>query len=331
MLYVVARDLLEQHWHYYPVQALRSLGDLVNWGITTIFLLSVAQSPGLLLLVGLSCTAEAIRLLTEKGMMVVSAAWQVLPHGRLARRLSGTPLERVCSAYCQYYRLDDSDRLRVVLQTLKRWAATHPQTAPKLRYVNGFRIVPNETSLRCGHVRDVATGEIFVHARWTNQPGLLYGLALRRSPWIFDPRYLARPFYYRTQASRLMTLFVFENAALCPLYAIYQFGHEIKSARYDAWYRVLARLGINAEEPILADGTYAFKPLAGTLGIIAADAALHPRPLWCDEEVLHELVGGPAPSALTVATRYTYPLLYVEEVLADKIASATRDGTSQCG
>ena len=328
-LYGLSRGWLERHWHDYSIQALRAAGDLLNLAGSAALILSVAQSPWLRWPLTLACAAEAVRLLTEKGMMALSAAWQTLPHRQIAGWLAATPLEPLVRAYCRYYRLSNRDRLRVVLVHLRGRAAHRPETAQKLRYISGFRIVPNGRGLRCGSVRDVALGEIFVHARWTNHPGLLVGLALRRAPWIFDPRHLARPFYYRTQANRLMTLFVFENARLCPLYAVYQFGHEIKSARYDAFYRMLAWIGIRAEEPVREDGTYTFEPLALTLKWIAPLA--QPRPLWTDDEVLRDLARDPALSALTVARRYTYPLLYVEEVLSDKIACATNAGASQCG
>ncbi len=282
-------------------------------------LLSVAQSPWLRCCFLLACAAETVRLLTEKGAMVFSAAWQSLPHRRLAGWLTDSPLEAVFREYCAYYRLPDDERLETVLQKLK--ADANPQTAHKLRYVSAFRVVPDDVGLRCGKVRDIARGEIFVHARWTNHPGLLTGLALRRSPWIFDPRFVRRPFYYRTQANRLMTLFVFENAHLCPLYAIYQFGHEIKSARYDAFYRILRWLRTDAEELIRADGTYSFEPLATSLKMIPAQTP-KPRPLWTDDEVLRDLAASADASLLSsieIAERYTYPLLYVEEVLLPKI------------
>lgn len=312
-LYTLTQGWLEEHWHTYPMQAVRALGDLLNWALTSTLLLSVAQSPSLRLLCSLACVAEAVRLVTEKGAMAFSAGWQFLPHRSIAHRLTGTPLAPLFRGYCRYYALSDRDRLRAVLQKLRAWAAPRLQTAQKLRYVNAFRIVPEATGLRCGHVRDVARGEIFVHARWTAHPDLLLGLTLRRSPWIFDPRYLPRPFLYRSQANRLMTLFVFENAALCPLYAIYQFGHEIKSARYEAFYRLLGWLRLPAEQPVRANGTYAFEPLAATLGLTARQAAT--RPLWSDKEVLQDLASSAPFSALEVAQRYTYPLLYVEEVL----------------
>ena len=172
-------------------------------------------------------------------------------------------------------------------------------------------------------MREVARGEIYIHPRWTNQPDLLRGLALRRSPWIFDPRHVPRPFYYRTCANRLMTLTVFEFAVLCPLYAIYQFGHEIKSARYDAFFRLLSWLGIQAEAPVQADGSYGFDALAACLKIIPPQAAA--RPLWTDDEVLLALAGQTdLPSALELATCYTYPLAYVEEVLLPRLQAASK-------
>jgi len=195
--------------------------------------------------------------------------------------------------------------------------------------------------LRAGNVRDVARGEVYVHAEWTSDLNLLYGLALRRSPWIFDPRFLQRPFYYRTEANRLMTAFVFENFRLCTLFAIYQFGHEVKSARYDAFYRIARWLGYELEEYVYADGAYNFDPFAKWL--LKKDLKIDtkkPRPLWTDKEVLHDLEGFPIPSAFEIAERYTYPLKYVQEVLLPKIVAyqnssrtklATKPGCSHWG
>ena len=302
---------------------MRITGDLLNTILTASWFYitpTLAEIPALRVLFSLTLLAEIIRLVTEKGVMLISAGWQALPHRQIANWLKKGSLAQVMPAYCAYYALNDEERLTRVLLKLKTFAARDERTAQKLSYVNAFRIIPETLGLRCGQVRDVARGEIFIHARWTNQPGLLYGLALRRSPWIFDPRHLQRPFYYRIQANRLMTLAVFENAALCPLYALYQFGHEVKSARYDAIFRLLNRVGVHAETPVQEDGTYAFESLAVFLKIIRPSKKL--RPLWTDAEVLRALTGQAQtglPSALEIATRYTYPLCYVEEILLPKI------------
>ena len=101
--------------------------------------------------------------------------------------------------------LASAQRLHCLIQLLKTRAASNPATALKLDYFQAFRVVPHTVRLRLGQVRDVAQGEVFIHARWVNDPWLLIGQALRRSPWLFDPRYLRRPFYYRTEANRLAT------------------------------------------------------------------------------------------------------------------------------
>jgi hypothetical protein len=123
----------------------------------------------------------------------------------------------------------------------------------------------------------------------------------------------------------------------------------IKSARYDAFYRILRCLqipcghAVDAEELIREDGTYSFEPLATYLKIIPGPSEKL-RPLWSDDEVLRDLAlrgNATLPSPIEIAERYIYPLVYVEEVLFPKIqaslanasrtASATNDGTSQCG
>src|SRR6185436_20003194 len=122
--------------------------------------------------------------------------------------------------------------------------------------------------------------------------------SLRRSPWIFDPRYLRRPFYYRTEANRLMTLFVFENAQLCPLFAIYQFDHEIKSARFDAFFRIIRWFGYNLEETVRSDGSYNFDPLAKA---ILKMKVYESRALWTDDEVVADVARKPVILALEIA------------------------------
>lgn len=322
---------LQRHWDDYFLQAVRIVGDFLNVIVTAVcFYLTPTwvQIPALRVLFFLALMAEMIRLTTEKGVMLISAFWQSIPHRKIATWLvKGLPA-KVKPAYCAYYALDDEERLAQVLLKLRTFAAGNERAAQKLSYVHAFRIIPETVGLRCGQVRDVARGEIFIHARWTNQPDLLFGLALRRSPWLFDPRNLQRPFYYRTQANRLMTLTVFENAALSPWYAIYQFGHEVKSARYDAFYRILSGLGIHAETLVQEDGTYAFESLAVFLKVISPKRPLHH--IWTDEEVLLALNVPEQislPSALEIAVRYTYPLSYVEKILMPKIQSSRENAS----
>jgi hypothetical protein len=322
---------LQRHWDDYYLQAVRIVGDFLNVIVTVAcFYLTPTwmQIPALRVLFLLALMAEIIRLVTEKGVMLISAGWQCMPHREIANWLAKRSLAKVMPAYCAYYALGDEERLAKVLLKLRTFAAGNERAAQILSYVHAFRIIPETVGLRCGQVRDVARGEIFIHARWTNQPGLLIGIALRRSPWLFDPRNLQRPFYYRTQANRLMTLTVFENAALSPWYAIYQFGHEVKSARYDAFYRILSGVGIRAETLVQEDGTYAFESLAVFLKIIRPKRTL--RYLWTDEEVLLALKRPEQislPSALEIAVRYTYPLSYVEEILRPKIQSARENAS----
>ena len=203
---------------------------------------------------------------------------------------------------------------------LKRHATQDSELARKLAYVHAFHIVPEQVGLRAGHVRDVARGEIFIHRRWTNDVWLLWGQVLRRSPWIFDPRYLRRPFYYRTESNRLMTLCVLQHARYSVPYAIFQFGHEIKAARYDAFYRLGQWLGFKLEGEVRADGTYEFDPLIRWL---RQESSATAYPLWTDDETIHHILtqcsNGETVSALDIAVRYTYPLKYVEEVLWAKI------------
>jgi len=327
LLFFLLRDSFLKFWNAYSVQVIRIFGDYVNF-LVCVALFSKAYGfidiwliKAILILV---IAAEAIRLLTEKGTVVFSALWQLLPHRSIAKKFLGKFNSRLLKAYTSYYILSDQQRLNKVLRNLKAQARLlkNTQTIFKLRYVSSFKVVSDSRDLRSGKVRDVARGEIYIHASWTNNPDLLRGLALRRSLWIFDPRFLSRPFYYRTQANSLMTTFVFENYRLCPLYAIYQFGHEIKSARYDAFFRIAHWLGYELEETIRADGTYKFDPFAKTILKNRLESNLESsRALWTDDEVIKVLEGCPVPSALEIAERYTYPLIYVQEVLLPRIVT----------
>jgi hypothetical protein len=283
----------------------------------------------LLALVYLMAAAEFIRLASEKDQMIYSALWQFIPHRKIAttitKRQESRPLWKwlanSLSRYRHYYALNDDGRMQHILNVLKTRASADPEARAKLRYVRGFRIIPRDHGLRCAGVRNVADGEIFIHNNWTSDPWLLIGQALRRSPWVFDPRYVQRPFYYRSQSNRLATLFVLRHARWSPLYAWYQFGHEIKVARYDLFFRACRWMGFDLEETVRTDGTYRFDPFIGWLG-----KRPYQRALWSDEEVMRDILrmNDTAISAQEIAARYTYPQIYVDEVLLKKIESARR-------
>src|SRR5437660_4723467 len=171
-------------------------------------------------------------------------------------------------------------------------------------------------------------GEVFIHSTWTNDPWLLVGMAIRRAPWIFDPRYLRRPFYYMTEANRLATLCVLEHARYSPPYAVFQFGHEIRVARLHLFYLVLRWLGADVEYKVNADGTFQFDQFICWLEKHFNHGQTPPeqRPIYCDEEVIAEVLSRDDSreplSAQAIASRYTYPLKYVEEVLLKKIEAA---------
>ncbi|HYF66334.1 MAG TPA: hypothetical protein VD886_26125 [Herpetosiphonaceae bacterium] len=347
-----------RRWESPPIQALRALGEALNLWLT---LAAAALIPAfghgsaaraLLLFAG---GVEAVRLIAQKGQMGFSGAWQQLDHraaaGRIERwRAASRRAERALrplDRYCRYYRLSDRDRLALVARALRQRARRDPGASARLRYFGGFRIVPDRHYLRSGHVRDIATGEVFVHRRWTNDPWLLIGQALRRAPWIFDPRYLARPFHYRTGANRLVTLFILRHARYSPPYAWYQVGHELKAASFAPVYWLLRRLGRDAEGLVGADGTYDFD---SALALLGASPRPDQRPLWSDDEVVSDQRAAPGqtPSPLDIARRYAYPLVYVEEVLFPRLErecgwearrypkaaatdAATCAGASQCG
>ncbi len=310
-------------WNSYPAQSLRLLGDALNVTVTWWLLTTTLYSPNTAVRVFLHAAllAECVRLLTEKGQMAISGLWQVLPHRRIARWLNGLPAD-LLPRYVAFYTLDDADRLDAALGMLRDGAAASPRLAARMRYVSAFRTVPASHSLRGGDVRDIARGEIYVHPGWVRDPWLLIGTALRRSPWVFDPRHVARPFRYRTHSNRLVTLTVFEGAYLSPPYAWFQFGHEIKAARYDLFYRMMRWLGWDAEGWVQADGTAQFDRtlhwLAARLGVLARQPQCC---LWTDDEVAADIRkrGQPLPPADALARRYMYPEAYVEEVLLGKL------------
>jgi hypothetical protein len=306
-------------WNAYPVQAVRLLGDFANFWLTTAALLALAahlpaMAPGAAAWVYVCAAGEYARLCAEKLPVIASGLWQIVPHRRIARRLRG-------SRYAAYYALPDAARLAQAARWLRALPRDDPGAAAQLDYFGGFRVVPDAHALRAGRVRDVATGEVFVHAAWSADPWLLIGTALRRTPWFFDPRYLRRPFRYRTEANRLATLFVLEHAGYSPPYALYQFGHQIKAARHE-WLHALRRaLGRDVEEWVREDGTAAPERLLRDL--CAAPAAgssdsHRGRPLWSGDEAARDVLArypaGDLPGAEELAARYTFPMKYVEEV-----------------
>src|SRR5919197_386943 len=191
-LFSYLKSSFSKIWNQYLVQLIRTCGDFTNFFLVTILfskLYRLIDSLPIRVILILMITAEATRLITEKGVMILSGLWQVLPHRSIARSLHGRLRSRRLEAYSRYYILSDEERLEKVLCELRAFArlSKNPQTILKLEYVNCFKVVSDSVDLRAGNVRNVARGEIYIHARWTNDPQLLYGLALRRSPWIFDP------------------------------------------------------------------------------------------------------------------------------------------------
>lgn len=322
------RERFSLYWQCYPAQALRLVGDIVQLGVGYVWLdyFSFNFAPSIIMLLQLAWGAEAVRLLTEKGGSVVSAVWQGIPHRTIARWLEGKlrtrrhSLGRSIRCYVAYYRRSDPGRLHYLRRCLKQYAIVDPTLAVPLAYFNGFQIVPDHHGLRGGNVRDVAQGLIFVHRRWSNDPWLLIGLVLRRSPWIFDPRYLSRPFSYRSQANRLMTLMVLQHAFLSPPFAWYQWGHQIKAARFELFYGVGAKLNLWREPPLFADGGAPYDPLMAWLYSWGKNNPPCQRQ-WSDEEVLFDVIVQSRRflSDMEIAKRYGYPLLYVHDVLGPLI------------
>jgi undecaprenyl-diphosphatase len=319
----------------YLIEAIGIVGDVANLVLITGLVLLLVRPPGPTLLgtaLYLPLGAEFVRLYCEKGQMVVSAIWQVLPHRAIAAKILARRTRRAqggCLArYCRYYALTDEARLEYVVAVLKRRAALDAEVADRLAYLEAFRLVPRSHSLRSGHVRDVAAGEVFIHRDWTNDPWLLIGQALRRTPWIFDPRYLRRPFRYRSQANPLVTHFVLQSARYSPPYAIYQFGHEIKAARFALFYRACRWIGRDIEEPVRAEGIHNFDPLL--LRLIGRSDQLgladDQRSLWTEIDALADLrqrvLAGERLSVQAIAERYTFPRKYVEDVLIRELVSA---------
>jgi hypothetical protein len=315
LLWVVLGSRFKSVWSRFAMQIVRLVGDGLN------FLIVSALLMPLLPLAQICIVAEALRLMAEKGQTAWSGAWQYLPHRRIANRFGHWAfLPAFLRRYCNYYRLSDEQRMIYILRLLRHASQHQSEAARKLDYITRFCIVPDEHGLRQAEVRDVAAGIIYIHQRWTNDPYLLIGVAVRRSPWLFDPRYLARPFYYRTQANPLMTRFVLDQWRMSPPFAWYQWGHEIKAARFTLFFRACRWLGHEMEVPVNEHGVYAFDPLLNWLcGISRPQTAL-----WSDAKVMalhaHDIE---RLSPYEIAERYTYPEMYVEDVLWHKVYTVT--------
>jgi hypothetical protein len=333
--------LLRQHflvfWYRPSIQIVRLSGDFANLALTTLLLMRLLDNApsGVMLLFHVCFFAESIRVISEKLQTAISGFWQILPHRRIAAILRDVRIPAI-RRYTAYYELSPDDRASRMLCYLREALYSDVEASRKLSYLRQFRIVPDDVPLRTGNVRDIALGEVYIHSAWTNDPWLLIGQALRRSPWIFDPRYVERPIYYRTHTNRLCTQFVFDHGQYALPYAIYQFGHEIKVARYDAFYRAASWLGFPLEEPVRADGTFrgdAFLRLIGRMTRIALEG--DNNSMLCEEDIWKEIEAtaqrGEILTPLEIARRYACPLCYVEEVLlpqvyaenAARIASAT--------
>jgi len=305
-------------------QAARTLGDLANFVITSVLLMLAADfiaGGWLRQLFGLSIAAEASRLALEKGAMITSGIWQSIPHRTLAAWMAQSKSPRWLMAYRDYYCLSDEARIAAALEALQARAALDEVAARRVSYTTTLRIVPDNHPLETGHVRDVAKGEVFIHRRWTNDPWLLMGTALRRGAWLFDPRFLRRPFTYRTEMNPLATLFVLEHAVYSPPYALYQLGHQIKAARYEVFFGILRGLGVDFEKRLMANGVFPYEQtiewIERRLGRPVENDL---RPLWSDDEVIAD--ASPELSAGEIAERYTYPLRYAIEVLLEKVRQA---------
>ncbi len=317
-------------WGNRWVQALRLIGDFFNLILTSSVLIALSnsqiKSPIACVLIYLFSSAELIRLLSEKGQSLFSALWQQLPHQTFAQWLDGknipaSPILKFLKRYSKYYILTDEERCLFLSRLLIQKSRRDRQTACKLAYFSGFKIVARDRALRQGDVRDIASGQVYIHRGWTNDPWLLMGLAMRRTPWIFDPRFLTRPFYYRSTANRLMTLSILRRARYSPPFAWYQFGHEIKVARYALFFIVCRKLGFDLEEPVRADGTYNFDPLIKWLKskLRPVEERTNQHPLWSDEELIVHLASQPLVDPYTIASRYAYPLKYVEDILMPRL------------
>jgi hypothetical protein len=338
-IFFVLRTDYESSRSTYKREVINMFGDIANLSITALFVFSLVGVSAISLptcLFYIPIWAELIRLIAERIPILFSAAWQLFPHRSLAQygifHQHSSRLWKIAvqyfPRYFQYFSLGDAERAVYVLCALNSRARFDRDITDRLAYIHAFRIVPLHYGLRGGRVRDVAHAEVFIHAVWTNDPWLLAGMALRRAPWMFDPRYLRRPFYYMTEANQAATLFVLQHARYSLPYAIFQFGHEIRVARLHFFYRLLRWSGLDIEEKVLADGTFQFDQFIYWLDRrFQHDNGLpQHRYLYTDDEVIADLLkrehGDEVITLQEIAKRYTYPTKYIEEVLWDKIEAA---------
>ena len=112
----------------------------------------------------ISALTEIIRLAAEKGSMLFSAVWQRLPHRRLAR----------CCVVCRATSITMLAPLTIVLPASMHvlMPVLRPIKTPRAAVLlSRISRVPDRFALRTGVVRDVATGEIFIHRAGSMIPG----------------------------------------------------------------------------------------------------------------------------------------------------------------
>ena len=108
---------------------------------------------------------------------------------------------------------------------------------------------------------------------------------------------------------------------MSPPFAWYQWGHEIKAARFNLFFQACRWWGYELEVPVDEESVYSFDPL---LNWLSGTCTVH-APLWSDARVmavLHNQNEWLTPDE--IAQRYTYPEMYVEAVLWPKIYSTYR-------
>jgi hypothetical protein len=309
--------------------------DLANFILSIWVVHEIVGPPQLLgwnLVLYLPISAEGIRLLTEYGQSLFSACWQLLPHANIVHGLSRRNLLKgSLHRYCYYYSLAEEERSEFLVEWLRARSACDDELSSKLAYVRSFHFISDDNYLHGGLVRDVAQGQIWIRKTWTNDPWLLVGLAIRRSPWVFDPRYVARPFYYRTYSARVTTRLVLRCFRYCGPFAIYQFGQEVLTARHALYFRVMRALGVDLEEPVRCDGSFRYDRLLSWIQKKLGRTPLTPdlRPLWGVDETIEDVVrrtrSGETLSNTEIASLYCYPYKYVEEVLTKLISAKLED------
>jgi hypothetical protein len=313
LCYLALRKKFKAAWNSSFFQSVRLAGDFLNLGLSFLFW-SALLADRLLVIFAL---AECIRLISEKGFIVFSALWQRLPLEKFERRIQRLVIK---NDWLDYYALPPEEKIDI----LCRAVFSYVEVDQRFRYFSRFKILPAPMNLRAGSVRGIARGEIFIHAAWLNDPWLCLGMCARRSAWIFDPRRVPRPFYYRSAANRLMTEFALEYADLFPPFAVYQLGHEIKSARFGIFFKLARAFSFELESYVQKDGTYKFDPLLARIGFaLGFESEVKDTPLYADATALFEIINkDQAVTPAMVAEEYSYPLLYVEEVLWREVESA---------